>query len=167
MPTWVRIPALTKPILQNNFDFFKNSLLRIITKPLLRIITNPLLHIITAIRYYILLQPLLRIITNFHYYPLLYHYYVLLHIHYYILLQMHYHILLHWLLLRIITNSLLNSLLRKVADISRSQYEVYSFATKHNLSEAAVDGDAKQCMYLIMCCIEKSSWNPSARINVH
>ena len=56
---------------------------------------------------------------------------------------------------------------RKVADISRSQYEVYSFATKHNLSEAAVDGDAKQCMYLIMCCIEKSSWNPSARINVH
>ena len=28
---------------------------------------------------------------------------------------------------------------RKVSDISRSQYEVYSFATKHNLSEAAVD----------------------------
>ena len=28
---------------------------------------------------------------------------------------------------------------RKVAEISRSQYEVYSFATKHNLSEAAVD----------------------------
>ena len=28
---------------------------------------------------------------------------------------------------------------RKFAAISRSQYEVYSFATKHNLSEAAVD----------------------------
>lgn len=28
---------------------------------------------------------------------------------------------------------------RKVADISRSQYEAYSFATRHNLSEAAVD----------------------------
>ena len=28
---------------------------------------------------------------------------------------------------------------RKVAGISRSQYEVYSFSTKHNLSEAAVD----------------------------
>ena len=28
---------------------------------------------------------------------------------------------------------------RKVADISRSQYEVYSYVTKHNLSEAAVD----------------------------
>ena len=28
---------------------------------------------------------------------------------------------------------------RKVAEISRSQYEVYSFSTKHNLSEAAVD----------------------------
>ena len=28
---------------------------------------------------------------------------------------------------------------RKVADISRSQYEVYSFSTKHDLSEAAVD----------------------------
>ena len=31
------------------------------------------------------------------------------------------------------------SLKRKVADISRSQYEAYSFATKHNLSEAAVE----------------------------
>ena len=28
---------------------------------------------------------------------------------------------------------------RKAAGISRSQYEVYSFSTKHNLSEAAVD----------------------------
>jgi len=28
---------------------------------------------------------------------------------------------------------------RKVANISRSQYEAYSFATKHNLSEAAVE----------------------------
>ena len=28
---------------------------------------------------------------------------------------------------------------RKAADISRTQYEVYSFSTKHNLSEAAVD----------------------------
>ena len=28
---------------------------------------------------------------------------------------------------------------RKADRISRSQYEVYSFATKHNLSEAAVD----------------------------
>ena len=28
---------------------------------------------------------------------------------------------------------------RKVAAISRTQYEVYSFSTKHNLSEAAVD----------------------------
>ena len=42
----------------------------------------------------------------------------------------------------------------KVADISRSQYEFYSFATRHNLSEASVDEllDSKQCMYLIMCC---------------
>lgn len=31
------------------------------------------------------------------------------------------------------------SLKHKVADISRSQYEAYSFATKHNLSEAAVE----------------------------
>ena len=31
------------------------------------------------------------------------------------------------------------SLKRKVAEISRSQYEAYSFATKHNLSEAAVE----------------------------
>ena len=28
---------------------------------------------------------------------------------------------------------------RKAADISRTQYEVYSFSTKNNLSEAAVD----------------------------
>ena len=28
---------------------------------------------------------------------------------------------------------------RKADDISRSQYEVYSFSTKHNLSEAATD----------------------------
>ena len=28
---------------------------------------------------------------------------------------------------------------RKAYDISRSQYEVYSFSTKHNLSEAATD----------------------------
>ena len=28
---------------------------------------------------------------------------------------------------------------RKAADISRSQYEVYSFSTEHNLSWAAVD----------------------------
>ena len=28
---------------------------------------------------------------------------------------------------------------RKAAGISRSQYEVYSFSPKHNLSEAAVD----------------------------
>jgi len=28
---------------------------------------------------------------------------------------------------------------RKADSISRSQYEVYSFVTKHNLSEAAVD----------------------------
>ena len=28
---------------------------------------------------------------------------------------------------------------RKAADIYRTQYEVYSFSTKHNLSEAAVD----------------------------
>jgi len=32
-----------------------------------------------------------------------------------------------------------NRLKRKAYDISRSQYEVYSFSTKHNLSEAATD----------------------------
>ena len=48
---------------------------------------------------------------------------------------------------------------RKAADITRSQYEVYSFATKNNLSEAAVDEllgmlsnvsncNSKQCVYL-------------------
>ena len=28
---------------------------------------------------------------------------------------------------------------RKVADISRTQYEIYSYATRHDLSEAAID----------------------------
>ena len=48
---------------------------------------------------------------------------------------------------------------RKAADITRSQYEVYSFATKYNLSEAAINEmlgmlsnvcicNSMQCMYL-------------------
>ena len=48
---------------------------------------------------------------------------------------------------------------RKAAHITRSQYEIYSFATKHNLSEAAVNEllgmlsnvctfNSKQGMYL-------------------
>jgi hypothetical protein len=32
-----------------------------------------------------------------------------------------------------------NRLKHRAADISRSQYEVYSFSTKHNLSKAATD----------------------------
>ena len=47
---------------------------------------------------------------------------------------------------------------RKAYDISRSQYEVYSFSTKHNLSEAATDELLEMLSnvntLLVSCCVE-------------
>ena len=49
------------------------------------------------------------------------------------------------------------SLKRKAADISRTQYEVYSFSTKNNLSEAAVDELLEMLSNVCTICYPSSS----------
>ena len=52
---------------------------------------------------------------------------------------------------------------RKTADISRTQYEAYSFSTKHNHSEAAVSWPSYQLLQVVN---EVSLQTPQATVTV-
>jgi hypothetical protein len=52
----------------------------------------------------------------------------------------------------VVSNGYREGLKRKADSISRSQYEVYSFATKHNLSEAAVN-ELLEMLSNVSCCL--------------